>query len=90
MTINPTDPKFQEMIVSSVRYALGRMTYIVSDTVDFIIPLIPYFTDNTLYVMHKDITDCNNLGMECDKADWYKLRKAIEAEINSRNSKLTS
>lgn len=34
------DENFQEILVSAVRYALGRMTYIVGFTVDYISPLI--------------------------------------------------
>lgn len=32
----PIDDDFQEMLVSAERYALGRMTYIVSLTVDLL------------------------------------------------------
>ena len=86
-TIEVDDDRFGEMLNYSVRYALGRMSYAVSDTVSFVMPLIPYLTTRTIYCMHKDIkeqAEMNLLGMDCDKADWMKLYEAIGKELKRR------
>ena len=85
--IDPSDDRLGEMLNYAVRYALGRMSYAVGDTVSFIMPLIPYLTARTLYVMHRDIkeqAERDLLGMDCDKADWMKLYKAIGEEMEKR------
>lgn len=85
--IGPSDDRFGEMLNYAVRYALGRRSYAVGDTVSFIMPLIPYLTTRTLYVMHRDIkeqAERDLLGMDCDKVDWMKLYKAIGEEMERR------
>lgn len=86
-TIEADDDRFGEMLNYSVRYALGRMSYAVSDTVSFIMPLIPHLTTRTIYCMHRDIKEHDEhglLGMQCDKVDWMKLYKAIGKELERR------
>lgn len=86
-TIEVDDDRFGEMLNYAVRYSLGRMSYAVSDTVSFIMPIIPYLTTRTIYVMHRDIkeqAEMNLLGMDCDKADWMKLYTAICEELDKR------
>lgn len=78
---------FGEMLCSALRYAMGRMTYIVKDTADYIRPLIPYLSDNTLQNMERDITrnaEMNFLGMNMDAEIWLALRTDIVNEINAR------
>lgn len=85
--IDPSDERFGEMLNYAVRYALGRRSYAVGDTVDFVMPLIPYLTTRTIYCMHCDIKEQDErglLGMQCDKVDWMKLYKAIGEEIEKR------
>ena len=45
------------MMVSSVRYALGRQTYIVGLTTEFIGDNLKILTDKDLYVMKRDIEE---------------------------------
>lgn len=86
-TIDPSDDRFGEMLNSALRYALGRMSYIVQDTADYIRPLIPYLDNRTLFVMERDITDAaemNGLGMKMDAEVWTALRADIVREMQKR------
>lgn len=81
--IDPSDDRFGEMLNSAVRYAMGRMSYIVKDTVDYTRALIPYLDDRTLFVIERDISeqaDLNALGMKMDAEDWLSLRADIIKE----------
>ena len=85
--IDPSDERFGEMLNSALRYALGRMSYIVQDTADYIRPLIPYIDDRTLFVMNRDIEEAaemNGLGMKMDAEIWTALRADIVREIEKR------
>lgn len=80
-------PTFGMMMCSAVRYALGRKTYIVGTTCDFITPLLPHLDMSALQNINKDITDhaeMNQLGMDIDREKWLELRSAIQKEIAFR------
>jgi hypothetical protein len=73
---------YEQMIISAVRYALGRMTYIVSLTVNYVLKDIEEnkLSDRCLSVIREDIEyerARNNLGMRCDKDNWKKLLNKI-------------
>lgn len=73
---------YEQMIISAVRYALGRMTYIVSLTVNYVLKDIEEnkLSDRCLSVIREDIEyerTRNNLGMRCDKDNWKKLLNKI-------------
>ncbi len=74
---------YEEMIISAERYALGRMTYIVSTTVNYIIKDIEQnkLSEKCLAVMMQDLKECSNFGMYCDKQEWIKLKEKIEEVI---------
>ena len=74
---------YEQMIISAERYALGRMTYIVEITVNYILKDIEEnkLSDECLDVIAEDIRHTKNLGMECDKKDWLKLLDKIEEVI---------
>lgn len=82
----PMDADFQEMLVSAERYALGRMTYIVSLTVDYIIPMIRNLDMKYINIMIDDIAEHSNLGygMDMDKDEWMKLLGRLYAEKGRR------
>lgn len=87
-TIDPSDDRFGEMLNSALRYALGRMSYIVEDTANYIRPLLPYLSDRTLWVMEKDIKEqaaMNFLGMKQDAEVWTALLADIVNELENRN-----
>ena len=74
---------YEHMIVSAVRYALGKMTYIVELTVNYILEAIENdeLSDRCLNVIRKDIKEVKSYGMDCDKAQWLKLLNRIEEVI---------
>ena len=74
---------YEHIIISAERYALGRMTYIVEITVNYILQEIEdnKLSDSCLDVIKEDINSAKNLGMECDKKLWLKLLDRIEEVI---------
>lgn len=74
---------YEQIIISAERYALGRMTYIVEITVNYILKEIEEdkLSDRCLDVIAEDIRSAKNFGMECDKKDWLKLLDKIEGVI---------
>ena len=74
---------YEHIVISAERYALGRMTYIVELTVNYILQEIEddKLSDSCLNVIRKDIKSCKNYGMECDKQQWLKLLNRIEEVI---------
>ena len=84
----PLDKDFEQMLISAERYACGRMTYIVSDTIRYIDALIPHLSDWCLCIMMRDICNSNGakMGMECDRREWLLLEQSIVAELERRNN----
>lgn len=74
---------YEHIVVSAVRYALGRMTYIVELTVNYVLEEIENdeLSDRCLDVIAEDIRSAKSLGMDCDKAHWLKLLNRIEEVI---------
>lgn len=70
---------YENIIISAVRYALGRMTYIVNLTVNYVLKDIEEnkLSKKCLYIIKKDIENANDLGMECDKKDLQMLLNNI-------------
>lgn len=80
------DRDFGNMVISIVRYALGRQTYIVKDTCDFVSQLLPVLHPITLAVIERDIANAWDYGDEnIDKHNWMKLLDDVTAEIEKRN-----
>lgn len=75
--------EYEHIVISAVRYALGRMTYIVELTINYILQEIENdkLSDSCLNIILKDIKETKNLGMECDREQWLKLQKRIEEVI---------
>lgn len=78
------DDNFQEILVSAVRYALGRMTYIVGLTVDYIMPMIRNLDLKYINIMIDDIDRQREYGMDMDKDEWMKLLGQLRAERERR------
>lgn len=54
------------MVISAVRYCLGRTTYIVSDCCDWLIEQWPNFPEHTRAVVHRDVEE------EFKRDDWQR------------------
>lgn len=71
---------YEHIVISAVRYALGRITYIVDLTIDYVLKDIDSskLSDKCLKVIAFDIKDCKDYGLERDKQQWLKLLNKIE------------
>lgn len=74
---------YEHIVISAERYALGRMTYIVELTVNYILQEIEdgKLSDRCLDIIRKDIKEAKDYGMDCDKQQWLKLLNRIEEVI---------
>lgn len=84
------DENFQRICVSAIRYALGRRTYIVGITCDFMKKYVEQLSDNSIHTIIRDIEECqkiNQLGDECDIYDWLELKQFLIDELKKRGSK---
>lgn len=74
---------YEHILISAVRYALGKKTYMVGLTVDYILEEIEYdkLSDECLIIIRRDVKNAEDYGMECDKKQWLKLLDKIEEVI---------
>ena len=74
------------MIVSAVRYALGRSTYIVGWTVDEVIRIWDELPATTQTLIARDVGDALSNEwpqmMEMDRDEWVRLIKFTEAQCD--------
>ena len=89
MTIE-IDKNFETILLCAVRYAIGRRTYIPSLVIDYITPLLPYLSDNTLRLIANEIIEHytyeGGLGDEkIDRPYWEQFLRKIRLEIGGRN-----
>lgn len=85
--INGSNIDLSAMLLSAERYALGRRTYIVQWTCEFIANNLHLITKKDKQVMIRDIKwqgerDFDNpYGDECDKQEWLKLLQILERKV---------
>lgn len=74
--------EYEHMLISAVRYALGRRTYIVELTVNYVIKELPRLSDSCKKIMLDDITEHERFGYgdACDERDWMRLLDALRSE----------
>lgn len=86
------DEALEGVFISAVRYALGRRTYIVADTIDYITPLLSEMSDGALRTLHNDVR-CEidfmtrigkTVGDQIDHERWVKFLTDIDTIINMR------
>ena len=82
---------FESILICAERYACGRRTYMPGIVVDYIEPLIPRLSTQTLVVIGNDLSTAdktNNLGHpQIDAPLWLDLYNAITEELKKRNAK---
>lgn len=74
-------PRDEFLVIGAVRYARGRATYVVKETVDWVIKHWDELTDNTRYVIARDVAEeCDyrdnthrSVLSEIDDPDWNRL-----------------
>ena len=79
-TLNGSLSDISAMLVSAVRYALGRRTYIVEWTCNFIKNNIHLLTDKDIQIIIQDIERQKEYGYgnECDKKIWLSLLEFLK------------
>lgn len=85
--ISPND---EFLVIGAVRYARGRATYVVKETVDWVIKHWDELTDNTRYVIARDVAEeCDyrdntprSVLSEIDDKDWQRLLNHIKENSN--------
>ena len=82
ITINGEKEDLSAMLVCAVRYALGRRTYIVDWTCEFITNNIHLLTKKDIGVMIRDIEEQKSYGYgdKCDEEDWLALLDYLRKE----------
>ena len=86
-TIEIDNEHIGDVLISAVRYALGRRTHIVGTVTSCMINHASGMTDRTIQVMERDIFEQQRFGYgdECDKTDWMKLFDVLKVEREKRN-----
>ena len=82
---------FELMMISALRYAIGRYTYMPSVTIEYIRYLIPQLSAKTLFVMQRDITEeierYQRMERELYMAkEWQKLAEEIGIEYEKKKA----
>ena len=69
------------LIECSVRYALGRRTYIVGNIVKEVLSNLPNMSRRAKSVIYRDISKCEDLGDRTDRDNWIMLANRIATEL---------
>lgn len=83
-------PRDEFLVIGAVRYARGRATYVVKETVDWVIKHWGDLSDNTRYVIARDVAEeCDyrdntprSVLSEIDDPDWQRLWNRIKENTN--------
>ena len=79
--VNGETEDLSAMLIGAERYALGRKTYIVQWTCEFIGNNLHLLTEKDKQVMIRDIENPISYGDECDKECWRQLLKILKMEV---------
>lgn len=90
----PFDNDFEQILISAVRYACGRATYIVSFTINYISQYLKDISDWCLEIMIRDIStklsDAERLGrtagMQQDHNNWLRFKAVLTEEQERRKA----
>lgn len=82
--IDPKDELFGGMLCCAVRYALGRTSSAPYTVTQFIRPLLPYLSDNAIYNLQRDVSECGDYGDDCDIQTWKEFLADVMTEIRKR------
>lgn len=75
---------YEQIIISAERYALGRRTYIVQWTCEFITKNLNLITEKDKQVIIRDIEKPISYGDECDKICWLKLLEVLKRSLEDK------
>lgn len=79
----------EQMLISAVRYALGRQSYIVGTTCGFVASIRDKLSENCIKILIRDISEeiemyhraGQTCGMECDEREWVKLLEVLKEQV---------
>lgn len=79
----------EQILICAVRYALGRMSYIVGDVCRYVALKQPSLSQNCINIIVRDIEEeleryhkCGQtLGMECDERMWVRLLERLKEGV---------
>lgn len=80
--INGDKDDLSMILVSAERYALGRRTYIVNWTCEFIENNLDLLTKKDRQVMIRDLESAVFYGDDCDEEEWKKLLEVLKGADN--------
>lgn len=66
----------EQMLVSAVRYAIGRATYIVAMTVDEVLRVWPELSPGVQVLIRSEVNNelhRGDVGMIMDRVEWERL-----------------
>lgn len=83
------DSLFSEILIFAVRYAIGRRTYAVTDTVRLVKRVINKIDARYIDIMIDEIWNRRGIGYggEAEKAQWERLLGLLEEERKERKEK---
>lgn len=93
VVIDTKDDDFTILVVSAIRYAIGRRTYVPYNLTSYITPLLPSVSDKLLFLLERDIREQGNYGEEAygdpriDKPVWMVFYNEINKEVDTRKQK---
>lgn len=81
--VNGSKSDLSAMLLSAERYALGRQTYIVEWTCEFIANNLHLILEKDKKVMIRDIREQGKYGygQQCDTESWLKLLSILEKDL---------
>lgn len=82
---------FELMMISALRYAIGRESYMPGVTIDYIRYLIPQLSTKTLFIMKRDIAEeierYQRMERELYMVDeWQKLAEDMNVEYEKKKA----
>ena len=81
--INGKQEDISAMLIGTERYSLGRRTYIVQWTCEFIGNNLHLLTEKDKGVMIRDIKEAGYYGDNFDKACWEALLSKLKRSIST-------
>lgn len=92
--INNKDNDFGDIMIMALRYALGRRTYVASETCTFISQNLEHIDERIKHVMIKDIKEHlekKNKGIvhddSCDETNFNNLLYILENKVGDSPGK---
>ena len=85
----------ESILICAVRYALGRMSYIVGEVAQYVFFKRKTLSKECIDIIIRDIEEemeryhsvGQTLGMECDERTWKNLLEALKGELDERNQR---